>query len=246
MDMTEGIIARFRTMHIARVSVLTGHVLGSMIQAMIAVTIVVGVALLVGFRPPRSGRLAGHGRFPGRVTFALVWLSVALGQVSGSVETASNLPCADSAALPRQRVRTTDSMPAGLRWFAEYQPFTPIIETLRGLLLAKPIGNNAWIALVWCAVVALGGYLCPSDCSTASLKPARSSATPLVAGTRRRRPGRRPRGIGDDVRSQVRGPRRVEIAGDDAPHRRRRRRPASVLRAWAPARRTQGVGPGIG
>ena len=53
----------------------------------------------------------------------------------------------------------TDSMPTGLRWFAEYQPFTPIIETLRGLLMDKPIGNNAWIALGWCAVIALGGYL---------------------------------------------------------------------------------------
>jgi hypothetical protein len=50
-------------------------------------------------------------------------------------------------------------MPAGLRWFAEYQPFTPIIETLRGLLTDKPLGNNAWIALAWCAVIALGGYL---------------------------------------------------------------------------------------
>jgi len=161
MDMTEGIIARFRTMHIARVSVLTGHVLGSMIQAMIAVTIVVGVALLVGFRPAAGpGAWLATAGFLAAVTLALVWLSVALGQVSGSVETASNLPMPlillpflGSGFVP------TDSMPAGLRWFAEYQPFTPIIETLRGLLLAKPIGNNAWIALVWCAVVALGGYL---------------------------------------------------------------------------------------
>ncbi len=53
----------------------------------------------------------------------------------------------------------TDSLPAGLRWFAEYQPFTPIIETVRGLLMAEPLGANAWIALTWCAVIALGGYL---------------------------------------------------------------------------------------
>ncbi|MEU6644251.1 ABC transporter permease [Saccharomonospora sp. NPDC046836] len=161
MDMTEGIIARFRTMHIARVSVLTGHVLGSVIQAMISLAIVIGVALLVGFRPT-----AGLGAWFATaglllvVTFALVWLAVALGQVSKTVESASNvltplilLPFLGSGFVP------TDSMPAGLRWFAEYQPFTPIIETLRGLLMDEPIGNNAWIALGWCAVIALGGYL---------------------------------------------------------------------------------------
>ena len=63
------------------------------------------------------------------------------------------LPVLGSGFVP------TDSMPDGLRWFAEYQPFTPIIETLRGLLMDKPIGNNAWIALAWCALIALGGYL---------------------------------------------------------------------------------------
>jgi ABC-2 type transport system permease protein len=161
MDMTEGIVARFRTMHIARVSVLTGHVLGSMIQTMFSLTIVIGVSLLVDFRPTAGlgGWLATIG-FLAAVTFALVWLSVALGQVSKSVETASNLPMPlillpflGSGFVP------TDSMPAGLRWFADYQPFTPIIETLRGLLMDQPLGNNAWIALVWCALIALGGYL---------------------------------------------------------------------------------------
>ncbi|MFD0784011.1 ABC transporter permease [Micromonospora azadirachtae] len=161
MDMTEGIITRFRTMHIARVSVLTGHVLGSMIQTMISLAIVIGVAVLVGFRPTAGpGEWLATAGFLVVVTFALVWLSVALGQVSESVETASNLPMPlillpflGSGFVP------TDSMPAGLRWFAEYQPFTPIIETLRGLLMNEPIGHNAWIALAWCAVIALAGYL---------------------------------------------------------------------------------------
>ncbi len=157
MDLTEGIIARFRTMHIARVSVLAGHVLGSVIQAVFSMTVVIGAALRSG-----SGRSPARARGWPRpvswssVTFALVWLSVALGQVSKSVETASNLPMPlmllpflSSGFVP------TDSMPGGLRWFAENQPFTPIIETLRGLLLDKPIGNDGWIALVWCAVIAL-------------------------------------------------------------------------------------------
>lgn len=161
MDMTEGITTRFRTMHIARVSVLTGHVVGSVIQSAVALAAVIGVALLVGFRPAAGPVewLATAG-FLLLVTFAFVWLSVALGQASGTVETASNtpmplilLPFLGSGFVP------TESMPAGLRWFAEYQPFTPIIETMRGLLMDKPLGNNGWLALAWCAVIALGGYL---------------------------------------------------------------------------------------
>ncbi len=161
MDMTEGIIARFRTMHIARVSVLTGHVLGSVIQAVFGLAIVIGVALLVGFRPIAGvGEWLATAGFLVVMTFALVWLAVALGQVSKSVETASNLPM-PMILLPflGSGFVPTDSMPDGLRWFAEYQPFTPIIETLRGLLMDKPIGNNAWIALAWCTLIALGGYL---------------------------------------------------------------------------------------
>jgi ABC-2 type transport system permease protein len=161
MDMTEGIIARFRTMHIARVSVLTGHVLGSVIQAMFSLATVVAVALLVGFRPAAGPvEWLAATAFLVAVTFALVWFSVALGQVSKTVETASNLPM-PLVLLPflGSGFVPTDSMPTALRWFAQYQPFTPIIETLRGLLLARPIGNNAWIALAWCAAIALTGYL---------------------------------------------------------------------------------------
>ncbi len=161
MDMAEGIVARFRTMHIARVSVLAGHVLGSLLQAVIGLVVVTGVALLVGFRPEASlpDWLAAAG-FLVVVTFALVWLSVALGQVSKSVETASNLPM-PMILLPflGSGFVPTDSMPAGLRWFAQYQPFTPIIETLRGLLLDRPLGHDGWVALGWCAVIACGGYL---------------------------------------------------------------------------------------
>ena len=161
MDMTEGIIARFRTMAIARSSVLTGHVLGSMIQSMLGVAVVIGIAAAIGFRPTASPAewIAAAGVLA-MISFALIWLSVALGLVSKSVETASNLPMfllllpfLGSGFVP------TDSMPAGVRWFAEYQPFTPVTETVRGLLLGTPIGHNAIIAVAWCAGIALLGYL---------------------------------------------------------------------------------------
>jgi ABC-2 type transport system permease protein len=161
MDMTEGIIDRFRTMAISRASVLTGHVLGSVIQTTIGVVVVLGVALLVGFRPDAGllGWLGALGLVV-LVALALAWLSVALGLAAKSVETASNtpmilvfLPFLGSGFVP------TDSMPAGLRWFAEYQPFTPIIETLRGLLTGAPTGTSAAFAIGWSVVIALLGYL---------------------------------------------------------------------------------------
>jgi ABC-2 type transport system permease protein len=161
MDMTEGIIARFRTMAISRASVLTGHVLGSVIQAVLSIAVVFGVALLIGFRPT-AGPLAWLGAIGVLVmiSFALTWLSVALGLVAKGVESASNtpmfmmlLPFLGSGFVP------TASMPTGLRWFAEYQPFTPVNETLRGLLMGTPIGDNAILAIAWCAAIALLSYL---------------------------------------------------------------------------------------
>jgi ABC-2 type transport system permease protein len=161
MDMTEGIVARFRTMAIFRPSVLTGHVLGSMIQAILSLAIVTGVAVLIGFRSSAGAvEWAAAAGILALITFALTWLSVALGMVTKTVEAASNLPMPlvflpflGSGFVP------TDSMPTGLRWFAEYQPFTPVIETVRGLLLGTPIGNSAIIAIVWCAGITLVGYL---------------------------------------------------------------------------------------
>jgi len=161
MDMTEGIIARFRTMAIFRPSVLIGHVLGSLIQTMLSLVVVIGVALLLGFRP-NAGPLewVATAGVLGLITLAVTWLSVALGMVTKTVEAASNLPMPlvflpflGSGFVP------TDSMPTGLRWFAEYQPFTPVIETVRGLLLGTPIGNSAAVAIAWCAAITLVGYL---------------------------------------------------------------------------------------
>ncbi len=161
MDMTAGIIARFRTMAIARVAVLAGHVIGSVIQALLATALVLVVAVIIGFRPTTSPAswLAAGGLLV-LAAFAVSWLSVALGLVSDSVETASNLPMflillpfLGSGFVP------TASMPGPLQWFAEHQPFTPVMETLRGLLLGTAIGDNGWIAVAWCLVLSLAGYL---------------------------------------------------------------------------------------
>ena len=161
MDMTEGIVARFRTMAISRASVLTGHVLGSMIQTALAIVAVMGVALLIGFRPTTGPvAWAAAAGVLALTALAVTWLSVALGMSTRSVETASNLPMflmllpfLGSGFVP------TQTMPAGLRWFAENQPFTPTIETLRGLLLGTPIGNSGLVAVAWCLAISLFGFL---------------------------------------------------------------------------------------
>ncbi|MFF4606820.1 ABC transporter permease [Streptomyces sp. NPDC001339] len=160
-DMTEGIVNRFRTMSISRASFLTGHVVGSVLQTLVSIALVVGVALLMGFRPTATPVewLATVGVLT-LLILALTWLAAAMGLIAKNVETASNmpmpltfLPFLGSAIVP------PESMPAGLRWFAEYQPFTPIIETLRGLLMGTPIGNSGLIALAWCLGLTLAGYL---------------------------------------------------------------------------------------
>jgi ABC-2 type transport system permease protein len=161
MDMTEGIVARFRTMAISRAAVLTGHVAGSVIQAMLAIVVVMAVALGIGYRPDGGVvGLLGAAGLVAMIAFALTWLSVALGMVAQNVESASNLPMPllllpffGSGFVP------TDSMPSGLRWFAEYQPFTPIIETLRALLNGTPTGGGGIVSVVWCVAIALAGYL---------------------------------------------------------------------------------------
>jgi len=161
MDTTEGIVARFRTMAISRASVLTGHVVASVIQTLICMAAVIVVALGIGFRPTAGPVewLATAGILA-LFVFALTWLSVALGLVAKTVEAASNtpmpltlLPFLGSGFVP------TDSMPTGLRWFADYQPFTPVIETVRGLLLGGPVGASATRSVLWCIGIALVGYL---------------------------------------------------------------------------------------
>jgi ABC-2 type transport system permease protein len=154
-DSTEGIIDRFRTMPVAPSAPLTGHVLAAMVQTVVGIAVVLAVALAVGYRSDAS--LAGWLGAVGVLLlmgWAVTWLCVALGLASGSVEAASNapmplilLPFISSAFVP------TDSMPSGLAWVAEHQPFTPIIETLRACLDGRAPGADAWWAVGWCALI---------------------------------------------------------------------------------------------
>jgi len=161
-DMREGIIDRFRTMAISRSALLTGHVAGGVIGALVTTAVVTGVALLVGFRPHAGvlGWLVVAG-IVAAFALALAWLSVALGLVTKSIAGANGstlpiqflLPFLSSAFVP------ADSMPAGIRWFTAHQPFTPVVESLRALLTGAPVGNNVYLALAWCAAIALVSYL---------------------------------------------------------------------------------------
>ncbi|MET8460880.1 ABC transporter permease [Streptomyces parvulus] len=160
-DMTEGIIARFRTMAIHRGSVLIGHVIGSVLQAIISVVLVGLIALAMGFRSTDATALEWLAAFGvlAFFTLALTWIAVGMGMGSPNAEAASNsamplilLPLISSAFVP------IDAMPGWFQPIAEYQPFTPAIETLRGLLLGTEIGHNGWLALVWCLALTVLGY----------------------------------------------------------------------------------------
>ena len=162
MDMNEGIINRFRTMAISRASVLTGQVLGSLIRTLISIALVIGVALLAGFRPTTSplAWLAALG-LVALFTFALTWMAVVFGLIGKTPAGANSLSLIFQLILPftSSAFVRPDSMSAGVRWFSEYQPFTPVIDTLRGLLLGTSIDNSAVLAVAWCVVLALVGYL---------------------------------------------------------------------------------------
>jgi ABC-2 type transport system permease protein len=160
-DMTKGIINRFKVMDISRGAVLNAQVIASMLTSLIAIAAIIGVAFALGFRPAASFPqwLAAIGLIV-VVCVATSWLTVALGLAAKTPESAGMaivplilLPFLSSAIVPVVK------MGPGVRQFAEYQPFTPIIETLRGLLTGQPSAGDAIAALAWCAGIALIGYL---------------------------------------------------------------------------------------
>jgi ABC-2 type transport system permease protein len=160
-DMTRGIIARFRTMSISRAAVLNGHIGGGVIGILISLGIVIGLALLLGFRPTATplAWLAALGLITLFAT-AISTLVAAVGLVIKTADGVSSslfplymLPYFSSALVP------TETMPWAMAWFARNQPFTPIIETLRGLLFGTPIGNSALVAVAWCIGIGLLSFL---------------------------------------------------------------------------------------
>jgi len=161
MDMTEGIIARFKTMPVARVSVLTGHVVGAVLQSVFVFVTILALAVLLGYRTDVTATgVVTVTVLVLATSLALTWLSVLLGIRAKTVETASNtpmilvlLPFLSSGFVP------TESLPIGLAWFAEHQPFTPLMEALRSGLNGTAAGSDLWVALGWCLVAGLASYV---------------------------------------------------------------------------------------
>ena len=160
-DMTKGIINRFKVMNVSRGAVLNGHVVATMLGCLIASAVIIGMAFALGFRSSGSPLdWLGVIGIIVATAFAAAWLTVALGIAAKTPESAGLtvvplilLPFLSSAIVPAAK------MGQGVRQFAEYQPFTPIIESLRGLLAGAPSGGYTAAALAWCAGIALVGYL---------------------------------------------------------------------------------------
>ncbi|MEV0331676.1 ABC transporter permease [Nocardia sp. NPDC050717] len=160
-DMTTGVINRFKVMDVSRGAVLTGHVVAGMLTNVVAIAAVIGVGFALGFRSPATA-LDWFGALGVLVAtaFAAAWLTVALGMSAKTPEAAGMsvvplimLPFLSSAIVPAEK------MGPGVRQFAEYQPFTPIIESVRGFLAGNPSGGHTAAALAWCAGFAVLGYL---------------------------------------------------------------------------------------
>lgn len=159
-DLQGGIFERFQSMPIARPSILWAHVMTSLAANLAAVGVVIGVALLLGFRSPAGvgAWLAVFGILL-LFTLALTWLAVIAGLSAHSVDGASAfsyplifLPFLSSAFVP------TETMPAPVAWFAENQPVTPIVESIRALLAGQPVGGEIWVALAWCLGILVAAY----------------------------------------------------------------------------------------
>ena len=161
LDMTTGVIDRFRTLPISSAAVLTGHVAASVARNVVSTLLVVGVGLLAGFQPSAGPLdwLAVAALLLALIT-AISWLAACFGLIAKSVEAANAItfvaafaPYLSSAFVP------PDTMPAGLSWIAEHQPVTPIADTLRELLLGMPVGDEAIVAIAWCAAGIVIGRL---------------------------------------------------------------------------------------
>lgn len=161
LDLQSGIFERFQSMPIARSSALWAHVVTSLVANTISMVVVVGVALLLGFRTGASvfGWLAVAGILL-LFTLALTWVAVIAGLSASSVDGASAfsyplifLPFISSAFVP------TDTMPGPVRWFAENQPVTSIVNAIRDIFAGRPVGTDLWVALAWCVAILVVAFV---------------------------------------------------------------------------------------
>jgi ABC-2 type transport system permease protein len=160
-DMTKGIINRFRVMNISRGAVLTGHVVSTVLRTLVGMAAIVGVAFLMGFSPAASfTQWLGVAGILVLTVFSVTWLTIAFGLAAKSPESAGffavpliMLPFFSSAIIPAGK------MGPGIKQFAEYQPFTPIIESVRGLLDGTPATGSTIAAIAWCAGIGIVGYV---------------------------------------------------------------------------------------
>jgi ABC-2 type transport system permease protein len=160
-DMTKGIINRFKVMDVSRGAVLTGHVVSTVVRTTIALAAIFGVAFAMGYRPGASfPQWLGAIAVLMLTILAVSWLTIAMGLAAKTAESAGfaavpliMLPFLSSAIVP------ADKMGPGIRQFAQYQPFTPIIETVRGLLDGTPSMGTTMVAIAWCVGIAVVGYV---------------------------------------------------------------------------------------
>jgi ABC-2 type transport system permease protein len=160
-DLGGGIVDRFRSMDVPGPAFLAGHIAASIVRNIVSTVLVFGVAYLVGFRPHAGlpGWLAAAGILLAFI-LAIAWLAAAFGLLVKTAEAANALtfvmafvPYASSAFVP------VATMPWWIRGFARDQPITPVVDTLRGLLLGTPVGSRPWVALIWCAGILAAGVV---------------------------------------------------------------------------------------
>lgn len=150
-DMLEGIVERLRSMPMVSAVVLVGHVASALLRHLASITVMIGVGLLVGFRPVADvGQWAAVLGLLLLFAFAVSWSAVVLGLLAKTVEGASGMamplvfvPYVGSAFVP------PSTMPDGLRFFAEHQPVSVVVDAVRALLMGIPVGNTAWLAVLW-------------------------------------------------------------------------------------------------
>ena len=161
LDMKGGIFERFQSLPISRSGVLWAHVLTSLVSILVSLALVIGVALLMGFRTGASfGAWLGVIGMLVLFTLALTWLAVIPGLTAKTVDGASAfsyplifLPFISSAFVP------TESMPAPVQWFAENQPVTSIVDSMRALFAGEPVGTDIWVAMAWLVGILVVAYI---------------------------------------------------------------------------------------